>query len=92
MVMSDLYSSFQRELDSHNRMVRIMRNDIMLHKNKAAELRDEADLEDRRAENVRKKLDSMPRVAWPEKLVHPLAEELSRRSTKKNFTVIGPVD
>lgn len=90
MVMSDLYSSFQKELNTHNAMCDEMRNAAHFHELRASELREQADQEDREAEKVRKEMDALPRVTWPDKLVQPLAEELSRRSTKKNFTVIGP--
>lgn len=90
MVMSDLYASFQKELNAHDSKCREMRDAAYFHERRAAELREQAAQEDLEVKKIREEMNALPRVAWPEKLVQPLAEELSRRSTKKNFTVIGP--
>lgn len=90
MVMSDLYSSFQEKLKFHNSKCCELREAAHYHERRASELREQADQEDLEAEKIWKEIDALPLVAWPEKLVYPLAKELSRRSSKKNFTVIGP--
>lgn len=90
MKMSDLYSAYQTDRAKNDAERALVWEKGCEHARKATRLKQRAEEEDRKAVKLMEKANAMPKVTWEDRLVRPLAEELSRRSAKKNFTIIGP--